>query len=39
MIMFETDTCCILIQLDWDRINQNKTMVGIRMLYPTKTKK
>jgi len=36
MIIFETGTCCILIQLDWNSINQNKTIVGIRMLYPNR---
>ena len=36
MIIFETGTCCILIQLDWNSIKQNKTIVGIRMLYPNK---
>ena len=39
MIIFETGTCCILIQLDWNSINQNKTIVGIRMLYPNKKQK
>ena len=33
IILFETGTCCIIIQSDW---NQNKIIVGIRMLYPNK---
>ena len=33
IIISEIGTCCIIIQSDW---NQNKIIVGIRMLYPNK---
>ena len=39
MIIFETGTCCILIQLNWNRINQTRPSWEFGCYTLTKTKK